>query len=151
MAHPTHLHQFLVSSSDWDKSEIRWPRLPTSDCWPYTPAMSTFDPRKLTWAALLARWVNFARSAVAMPDDTQGRAWKSAVPDIIALQAVTMALGELDQLPTEERALGLDRAQVLIDRHGRNLRSLFPNELHPMLAEMIDEADAALSRGRAVK
>ena len=103
----------------------RWLWLPTSDRWPYTPAMSTFDPRKLTWAALLARWVNFARSAVALPDDAQGRAWKSAVPDIIALQAVTMALGELDQLPTEERALGLDRAQVLIDRHGQNLRSLF--------------------------
>lgn len=106
----------------------------------------SFDPRKLTWAALLGRWVEFARSAVALPDDAQGRAYKAVVPDIIGLQAVTMALSELDQLPPDERALGLDRAQILIDRHTQNLRDQFPQDLHPSLREMLDEADRALAQ-----
>lgn len=112
--------------------------------------MSAFDPRKLTWAALLGRWVAFARSAVALPDDAQGKAWKAAVPDIIGLQAVAMALGELDQLAPTELALGLDRAQILIDRHSHNLRTLFPADLHPMLREMIEEATHALTAARSV-
>ena len=33
------------------------------------------------------------------------------MPDIIGLQAVTCALRELDSLPPDERALGMDRAQ----------------------------------------
>src|SRR5688572_14289249 len=111
--------------------------------------MSNLDPRKLTWAVLLGRWVNFARSAVALPDDAQGRAWKAAVPDIIGLQAVTMALDELDQLPPDEQALGLDRGHVLVERHARNLRSLFPQDLHPMLRDLIDEATQGLTAARS--
>jgi len=112
--------------------------------------MSDFDPHKLTWAALLGRWIDFARSAVALPDDAEGRAWKAAVPDIIGLQAVTMALGEADELDADERALGLDRARVLIDRHVTNLTHLFGEALHPKLEEMIDDARAALRRGAAL-
>jgi hypothetical protein len=111
--------------------------------------MAGFDPRKLTWAALLGRWITFARSAVALPDDAHGRAWKAAVPDIIGLQAVAMALGELDQLPADERALGLDRAQILVDRHTRNLSTLFADDLHPMLRELIQEAQESLIAHRA--
>ena len=109
-----------------------------------------FDPHKLTWAALLARWVQFARSAVALPEDAHGRAWKAAVPDIIGLQAVTCALGELDQLPPEERALGLDRARVLIDRYAKHIGELFKDDIHPTLTEMIDDArKAAADRDHA--
>jgi hypothetical protein len=110
--------------------------------------MSTdFDARKLTWAALLGRWVEFARSALALPDDATGRALRSAVPDIIGLQAVTMALGEADELEPDERALGLDRARVLIERHTRNLGALFEGDSLPVrLAELIDDANAAVRR-----
>ena len=108
-----------------------------------------FDARKVTWTALLGRWVSFARSAVALPDDAQGRAWKAAVPDIIGLQAVTCALDELDQLPPHERALGLDRARVLIERHSGNLHRLWPNGLHPMLDEMIGDAQAAMHKAHS--
>jgi hypothetical protein len=110
--------------------------------------MSSLDARKLTWAALLGRWVAFARSAVALPDDAQGRAWKSAVPDIIGLQAVTCALGDLDQVAAEERSLGLDRASVLIDRHTKHLHRLLGPALHPRLEEMVRQAREALAAAR---
>jgi len=109
--------------------------------------MADFDPHKLTWAALLGRWVTFARSAVALPDDAQGRAWKGAVPHIIGLQAVTMALGEADQLAPDQRALGLDRARVLIERHTTALDMLFDGQtMHSMLRELIDDARTAVAK-----
>ncbi len=112
--------------------------------------MSDLNPLKLTWAALLGRWIEFAQAAVALPDDVQGRAWKRSVPDIIGLQAVTMALGEADQLEADQRALGLDRARILIERHTQNLHALFdPQPLHPMLAELIADAHAAVEKADA--
>lgn len=110
-----------------------------------------YDARKLTWAALLGRWVEFARSAVALPDDAPGRAVRAAVPDIIGLQAVTMALGEAELLEPDERALGLDRARVLIERHTRNIRTQFADQDVPaMLTELIDDAEQAVRRVEAM-
>jgi hypothetical protein len=103
------------------------------------------QPRDLTWAALLGRWVEFAQSAVALPDDTEGRAWRDAVPAIIGLQALVMALHELDQLPADEQALGIDRARILIERHTHQLHNAFGDEpLHPMLVELIEDAWSAV-------
>jgi hypothetical protein len=103
------------------------------------------DARLLTWAALLGRWMEFAQTAVALPDDADGRAWKQAVPAIIGLQAVTMALREVNDLPNDERALGLDRAEILIERHADELHRAFAGGgLHPMLTELLDDARAAL-------
>ncbi|MHB1156547.1 MAG: hypothetical protein ACYC26_06885 [Phycisphaerales bacterium] len=106
-------------------------------------------PEQLTWASLLARWIEFAQSAVALPDDATGRAWKRAVPPIIGLQAVTMALGEVDQLGTDQRALGIDRANILIERHTKELLAAFhvtdTSQLHPMLIELLGDARRAIS------
>ena len=111
-----------------------------------------FDARKLTWAALLGRWVDFARTAVALPDDAEGRAWRAAVPEIIGLQAVAMALGEAEGLSPNERALGLDRSRILIGRHRKNLHALFdPQPLHPMLDELIRDAQAAVERAERME
>ncbi len=113
----------------------------------YTGGMAELQPQKLTWAALLGRWVEFAQAAVALPDDAQGRNWRQAVPAIIGLQAVTMALGDADQLAPDQRALGLDRAEILIDRHVRQLHGIFGrSQLHPMLEELILDAHSALRR-----
>ncbi len=104
------------------------------------------DSHTLTWAALLGRWIEFARSAVALPDDADGRAWKQAIPAIIGLQAVCMALREVDDLPADERALGLDRADLLIQQHTAELHAAFDRlSLHPMLIELIDDAAKTLS------
>ncbi len=109
--------------------------------------MADYDARKMTWAALLGRWIEFARSAVALPDNAEGTAWKKSVPAIIALQAVAMALGEAEQLEADQRALGIDRSRLLIERHTAELHEAFGQEnLHPMLIELIDEARAAVEK-----
>lgn len=99
------------------------------------------DTRGVTWAALLARWVQFARSAVALPDHAEGRRLRDAVPDLIMLQAVYFALTDLDGLTPDERALGLDRAQVLIDKHADVLGGRWADgDLPPQVVELIDDA-----------
>lgn len=103
------------------------------------------DPRNMTWAALLAHWVEFARSSLALPDDAQGRAWKAAVPDIIGLQAVAMALGETNRLSAAEKSLGLDRARVLLERHEEHLQRLFPGLDHPLLVELLADVKRAIA------
>jgi hypothetical protein len=111
----------------------------------YNAAMPDFDAPKLTWAVLLGRWVEFARSAVALPDDAEGRAWRAAVPDVVGLQAVAMALRDAERLERDQLALGVDRARVLIERHTANLHQAFDtSELHPMLVELITDAWSAV-------
>lgn len=96
---------------------------------------------KLTWAALLARWVEFARSSVALPSDAEGMRLRASVPDLIMLQAVWHALSELDELTVDERKLGLDRAQVLIDRHATAIHSRWAGQPLPaVVVELIDDA-----------
>lgn len=76
---------------------------------------------------------------------------REAVPDIIALQAVTEALGEVDELTLEgERALALDRAELQIRTHGGNLHALWKDApLHPGLAELIHDARRALADAKS--
>lgn len=112
--------------------------------------MGELQPNKLTWAALLGRWVEFARSAVALPDDAEGRAWKRSIPAIIGLQAVAMALSHHDDLDAEQTAVGIDRARVLIERHTGELHEAFGDAaLHPMLVEMIEDAWSAVHAAEA--
>ncbi len=100
--------------------------------------------RDITWAALLARWTEFARSSLALPRNAEGERWRRAVPAIIGLQAVTYALGESVGLPPDELALGLDRAAILIDRHAAELAALWNTEpLHPELGALLDDARRA--------
>lgn len=101
-------------------------------------------PDTLTWAALLARWVEFARSAVALPDTAEGNALRDSVPDIIQLQAVWFALQHLDELDADQRALGLDRAEVLIEKHADALCRRWGESLPDMVRELIDDAHAQL-------
>ncbi len=113
--------------------------------------MTDLDVPKLTWAVLLGRWVEFARAAVALPDDAEGRAWKKVVPDIIGLQAVAMALKDADQLEPDQRALGIDRSRVMIERHTEHIHAAFgEGELHPMLVELITDAWSAVKHAEAI-
>ncbi len=84
--------------------------------------------RVLTWAALLGKWTELARASVAFPKTSEGAKWRKSVPDLIGLQAITHALGELDLLRAEERGLALDRAAVGIETHAANLAGLFAGE-----------------------
>lgn len=111
---------------------------------------TSIRPRELTWSVLLAKWVTFARSAVALPASGAEGLFKQSVPDIIGLQAVWFALGELDGLPNDQKSLGIDRAAVLIQTHGTNLRHRWAGETMPQgLVELIRDAESRLQAVRA--
>ncbi len=110
--------------------------------------------KDLTWAALLGRWIEFARSALALPDDADGRAMRRSVPDIIMLQAVFFALAEVDDLPDDERALGLDRAQVLISKHTTAIHEHWadldlPDDIAELIADVAQRLDGLAGNGVA--
>ena len=96
--------------------------------------------RHLTWAVLLARWIEFAKSAVALPEDADGQRMRESVADVIMLQAVWFALQHLHELDGDERALGLDRAEVLIDKHERVLTERWGRDMPAMMRELITDA-----------
>jgi len=95
------------------------------------------DANALTWAALLAKWIEFARASVALPQDDSGRAWKQSVAPIIELQAVTCALGELNVLPDAEVSVARDKAEVIVDRAETNLREVWEGQPLPEEIETI--------------
>ncbi|MEM6551879.1 MAG: hypothetical protein AAF750_07105 [Planctomycetota bacterium] len=112
----------------------------------------TFEPlhpEVLTWAALLGRWVEFAEASVALPTEGEPGLLKASVVDVITLQAVCCALGELGELGLEERALGRDRAGVLVERHAGVLRRRWSGAAMPeALVELVEEAEAAVAEAR---
>ncbi|QQE10770.1 hypothetical protein JD969_14855 [Planctomycetota bacterium] len=100
---------------------------------------------QLTWAALLGKWVEFARSAVGLPATEEGELMKASVVDVIMLQAVWFALENLKDLPREEQALGVDRAGVLVAKHVGELERRYDNQDMPgLMVELIDDAEKSL-------
>lgn len=99
----------------------------------------------LTWAALLGRWLDFARASVALPADADGQRWKASVAPVITLQAITFALSQLNDLPEDERALGLDRAEILLRQESGNLNTTWRGEpMAPAVLELMSDAARAL-------
>lgn len=108
--------------------------------------VNEFDPlhpERLTWAVLLGRWTDFARSAVALPDTGDGRRMRDSVADVITLQAVWFSLQHLDELDPQQRQVGLDRAGVLIDRSAAAIAARYPEGVPALMAELIGDARAA--------
>ena len=99
------------------------------------------EPDRLTWAVLLAQWTDFAASALALPEAGAPGLVRQSVTDIITLQAVWFAMRQMDELSPAERALGLDRAGVLIHRHAAAIRDRFvdqplPEDLQSLLNDV---------------
>ena len=107
------------------------------------PEPEPLEPDRLTWAVLLARWTDFARSAVALPETGESGLVRQSVTDIITLQAVWFSLRQMDELEPAEQALGLNRAGVLIARHSEAIRSRFqhqplPEDLQSLLNDVAE-------------
>lgn len=105
----------------------------------------------ITWAMLLARWTEFARSAVALPTTGPGGRWRQSVPSVIGLQAIALALADLDEHNLEDdRALAMDTASVGVERHALELAEIWADEPWPdALYELLSDARLALSRAAA--
>jgi hypothetical protein len=109
------------------------------------------EPDRLTWAVLLARWTDFARSAVALPEVGEPGLVRQSVTDIITLQAVWFALGQMDGLSEAERTLGLDRAGVLIRRHRDAIETRFSEKPLPEdLISLLDDVTEAYQREKGL-
>lgn len=80
---------------------------------------------------MLTHWTAVAQRAVALPKTLEGDRLRAAVPHLIALQAVALALDHADLLPVDEHALGMDRAEILVREHGGALRALFADAPMP--------------------
>ncbi|MHC4910429.1 MAG: hypothetical protein ACYTF9_11985 [Planctomycetota bacterium] len=110
--------------------------------------MSDLRPDILTWTGLLARWMEFAKASLALPADGDGDAWRASVQGIITLQAVTFALGDLEDLEADERALARDRAEILIDDALQAIAAAWlhddtPGTILDMAADARDALEAA--------
>jgi len=105
------------------------------------------DPN-VTWPALLAHWVSFAKASVALPKTPAGDRLRAAVPGIINLQAVTFALAELHRLPEEDRPAAVDRAGHLVDQQAALLGAMFASDPSEEINALIGDARAALRAAR---
>lgn len=102
------------------------------------------DADRLTWAVLLARWTDFARSALALSEEGQPGLVRQSVTDIITLQAVWFSLRQMDELSEAEQTVGLDRAGVLINRHTAAIHRRFDdNPLPEDLQSLLDDVKQA--------
>lgn len=90
----------------------------------------------LSWPLLLAKWTEYAKAAVALPRTEEGDRERHSVPAVIALQATTFALSEIHRLPTDERLLGIERADYTVRERSAELDRLWRG--HPMPEAMLD-------------
>lgn len=103
----------------------------------------------LDWAALLGRWMEFARAAVVLPDDGEGRRWRASISPIITLQAVSLALGELKLLPPDERPVAIDRAGLLIEHESSTLGRVWDGAPPREIERLLDDAAASLKAAQS--
>jgi len=93
--------------------------------------------------------MDFAKSSTALPTEGEAGQWRDSVADMIGLQAVWFALHHIDELGQDERMLGLNRSEVIIGNHEKNLRKRWPENLLPEeLQELIEDAQSALHMAR---
>ena len=117
---------------------------------PPEPDQNISELTRLTsWGMLLTHWTSLARNSVALPQDQQGNAWRASVPALIGLQAHVFALAEIDGLPEDERAVGLDRASVGIGAHETTLLEAWSGQETPEgVTDLIIDARSALRAAR---
>ncbi len=108
--------------------------------------MSARRPDPLTWTILLGKWVEFAQASLALPHDAVGRRWKKSIAPIITLQAITFAAAEVGDLPIEERALALDKAEILLREAEADLARLWSGDARPKsIVEITTDARIAVT------
>lgn len=92
--------------------------------------------QNLSWPLLLAKWTEYAKAAVALPTTDEGKRDRDSVPAVIALQAICFALSEIHRLPTDERLLGIERAEYIVRERSAELDRIWRG--HPMPEAMLD-------------
>ena len=98
----------------------------------------------ISWSTLLAGWIQFAQSAVALPKTDQGQRWKDSVAPTIGLHALAMALGEIEKVNPDERSLAMDKSELGIKDYVAELNKIWRSEPMPeAIVELIEDAKDA--------
>jgi hypothetical protein len=104
------------------------------------------EQQVLTWTVLLSRWMEFAKSSVALPPGGESGRIRRAVPALVGLQAVTYALAEVPILPRDEQSFARDRAEILIKKYAATLHAIWQGETLPeAVDESVSDATAQLA------
>ena len=103
----------------------------------------------VTWATLLARWTALVKAGeglvMAAPDDADARRWRASIPDIVTLQSVTFALGDLESVADVDRSIARDRADLAVTESCGRLDELWRGlEMPPALLEVASDARQAV-------
>lgn len=107
------------------------------------------DDRALTWATLLAGWVELARASRALGPHADDPRWQRSIAPVITLHAVECSLGELHRLDPGERPTAIDRAAILIERARLELDTAWSGRPQPAeVARLIGDASLALHTAR---
>ncbi|MBU6414433.1 MAG: hypothetical protein KGS45_13295 [Planctomycetes bacterium] len=98
-----------------------------------------------TWTILLAKWVVLSQASLHLPKSEDGERWRSAIPAIINLQAVTHAMGDMDDIEDDERGPSFIKAKVLVQEQASTLHALWHDEPLPeMLTDCLSDANDAI-------
>lgn len=88
------------------------------------------------WTALLAQATQLAAASRAWPRDAEGDRLRASVTPLVQLQAVRIAMSQVQRLPPASRAYARDQADVLVRRSCEALRQAWHGE--PMPPWMLD-------------
>ncbi|MAC18143.1 MAG: hypothetical protein CMJ23_00400 [Phycisphaerae bacterium] len=103
----------------------------------------------ITWTTLLSHWTSLVKASeglvMASPDDPDAHRWRDSITEIVTLQAVTFALGDLEAMAEPDRALARDRADLAVTESAAGLdREWRGVEMPPMLLEIAADARRAV-------
>ncbi len=100
------------------------------------------DVDRLSWAVLLAKWIEFAKGVTVLDDQGDQGLFKASVTDIIMLQAIWFALAQAPELEPTEQALAIMRSGVLIEKHVGLIENRWANTQKPsLLIELIEQVN----------
>jgi hypothetical protein len=95
----------------------------------------------LTWAALLAYWLDVAKATVSLADHGDAGRWKRSLPHLIELHATALAVNDIARLRVEDRAVARDKADVLAKRANAQLFAIWRGV--PMADDIVDAQETA--------
>lgn len=103
----------------------------------------------VTWTTLLGHWTDLVKAGEGLrraADSNQDAArWRDSIPEVIRLQSITFALGDLDLLDASDRGLARDRARIGIDAASRILESVWVGTPIPdALTEIAQDASHSI-------
>lgn len=104
-----------------------------------------------TWAALLGHWTALVKAGeglvLAAPTDAGAARWRDSIPEVVTLQSVTFALGDLARLPEIDRPLARDRADLAVTAAAAALDRLWRAvEMPESLLEIASDARRAVDQ-----